>query len=106
MFIFSTVLSDVTLHQPGLGVSRINAEDSIEEDLCDVPSFFRHRTSSVGPIDSNLRVIVLGMRLQMSSKKRESTCHIEIQSERNRDLCQDFGLIKIYENFFIPDPRF
>ena len=54
MFIFSAVLSKVTFHQPGFGMAWIDAENSVKENLCDVPTFFRHRSSSVRPIDSNV----------------------------------------------------
>jgi hypothetical protein len=54
MFIFPTVLSQMALHQPGFGMARIFAEDSIKEDLCDLPSFFGHRPGSVRSIDANM----------------------------------------------------
>ena len=62
MFIFSAMLSKMTLHQPGLGMVWIYAENSIEEDLCNVPSLFRHRTSGMRSIDANMRVITVVMR--------------------------------------------
>ena len=40
----------------------IYAENSIEKDLCNVPSLFRHRTSGMRSIDANMRVITVVMR--------------------------------------------
>jgi len=57
MFIFSAVLSNVTLHQPGFRMVWIDTENSVEENLRDIPTFFRHRTGSVRAIDTNVRVI-------------------------------------------------
>ena len=39
----------------------IYAENSIKEDLCNLPSFFRHRTGGVRSIDANMRVITVVM---------------------------------------------
>jgi len=54
MFVFSAVLSQVTLHQPGFGMVWIDTQNTVKEYLCDIPAFFRHRTGRVRPIDSNM----------------------------------------------------
>ncbi len=57
LFIFSTVMTEVALHQPGLGVVRIYLQDSIEEDFGDIPPFLRDCPRSVRTINPNLRVL-------------------------------------------------
>jgi hypothetical protein len=47
LLIFTTVMSEMTFHQPCLGMMRINLENTINEDLGDFPSFFRNRTCGV-----------------------------------------------------------
>jgi hypothetical protein len=47
LLIFSTVLTEVPLHQPCFCVASIYLQDSIEEDLRNIPSFFRYCPSSV-----------------------------------------------------------
>ena len=39
LLIFSTVLTEVTLHQPRFSVAGIYLQDSIEEDFSNIPSF-------------------------------------------------------------------
>ena len=46
-FIFSTMMSDVTLHQPRLGMVRINLQDTIDKDLRNFPPFFGNCTRRV-----------------------------------------------------------
>jgi len=40
IFIVLTMLTQMTLHQPGLGMMRIDAQNSIDEDFSNVPTFF------------------------------------------------------------------
>lgn len=46
-FIFPAVLTQVTLHQPGFCVVRIDFQNAIEEDLGNAPTFLRNRSSGV-----------------------------------------------------------
>ena len=46
-FILSAVLTQVTLHQPGFRVVRIDVQNAIEEDLGNAPTFLRNRSSGV-----------------------------------------------------------
>ena len=47
LLIFSTVLTQVPLHQPGFCVIWIYLQDLIEEDFGNIPSLFRYCPSSV-----------------------------------------------------------
>jgi len=47
LLIFSTMLTEVSLHQPGFCVVWIYLQDLVEEDLGDIPSFFGYCPSSV-----------------------------------------------------------
>ena len=40
LLIFSTVMTEVPLHQPGFCVAWVYLQDSVEEDLGNIPSFF------------------------------------------------------------------
>ena len=98
MFVFSTMLTEMTFHQPRFSMMCINAEDSIKKDLSNLPTFFRHRTGSVRSIDSNLRVITARIRFELASKKPESVCHIEFQNVPEKYFCQE--LWKKFCEFF------
>jgi len=54
LFIFTTVMSEVALHQPCLGMVWIYLQDSIDKDLCNFPPFFGNRTGCMRPVDANL----------------------------------------------------
>jgi hypothetical protein len=48
--ILMAMLFDVTFHQPCLGKVGIDLENSVQKDLCNVPSFFRNGACCVTPI--------------------------------------------------------
>jgi len=54
LFIFSTMMTEVAFHQPGLGVVRIYFQDSIEEDFSNIPSFLRDCPRCVRTVNPNL----------------------------------------------------
>jgi len=54
LFIFFAVMPQMSLHQPCLGVVWIYAQDSIEKNLRNVPSFLSYCTCSVRSINQNL----------------------------------------------------
>jgi hypothetical protein len=56
LLIGSAVLSQMTLHQPRLGVTRVNGENSVEKDLGDLPTFLRHCPGNVRAVNPNLRL--------------------------------------------------
>lgn len=58
LLIFATVMSEMTLHQPGLGMMRIDIQDTVDEDLSDLPTFFGNRSCSVRPVDTDLGILV------------------------------------------------
>ena len=58
LVIFATVVTEVTLHQPCLGIVWIDVQDTIDKDLGDFPSFFGDCTCRVRPVDTNLRILV------------------------------------------------
>ncbi len=45
--IFATVVPEMTLHQPCLGIVWIDVQDTIDKDLGDFPSFFGDCACSV-----------------------------------------------------------
>jgi hypothetical protein len=45
--IFATMMSDMTLHQPRLGMLRINLQDTIDKDFRNFPPFFGNCTRRV-----------------------------------------------------------
>ena len=47
LLIFATMRSQVTLHQPCLGMIRIDIEYSVDENLGNFPSFFRNCSCSM-----------------------------------------------------------
>ena len=47
LLIFSTVLTEVPLHQPGFRVLWIYLQNLVEKDLSNIPSFLRYCPSSV-----------------------------------------------------------
>ena len=55
LFIFSTMMAEVTFHQPGLSMVGIDFENSIQENLGDFPAFFRDCACGVLSIYTNLR---------------------------------------------------
>jgi len=57
LLIISTVLAEVSLHQPGFGVVRIYLQDSVEEDLGNIPSFLGNCSCGVRTVNSNLGVL-------------------------------------------------
>jgi hypothetical protein len=48
--IILAVLLEKTFHEPGFCVARIDLENSIEENLCDLPSFVRNGAGGVTAI--------------------------------------------------------
>jgi len=58
LFIFTTVMSEVALHQPRLGMVWINLQNTVDKDLGNFPPFFGNRTCCVRPIDADLRILV------------------------------------------------
>ena len=58
LLIFATVMPKMTLHQPRLGMMRIDVQNAIDEYLGDFPTFFGYRPRSVRPIDADLRILV------------------------------------------------
>ena len=55
--IFTTVLTQQTLHQPCLGEFRRYVKNSIKKYLRDLPTFFGNCPRSVSPINANDRVL-------------------------------------------------
>ena len=47
LLIFPTVMSEMSFHQPGLGVVWINFQYAVNEDLGDFPSLFGNSTRCV-----------------------------------------------------------
>jgi len=64
VIVISTILTEKTLHEPGLRKVRGNIENPVEKNLSNFPTFFRNRPRCVSPIDTNNRV--LGMPLWRS----------------------------------------
>lgn len=58
LFVDATVMPKMTFHEPRLGMSWIDLEDTIEKDLGDLPSFFRDGPSSMMPINRDYSLIV------------------------------------------------
>jgi len=56
LIIFSTVLAEMALHEPGLCVSWIYGQNAIEKDFCNIPTFFRDCSRSVGSINANMGI--------------------------------------------------
>ena len=54
LFIFTTMMPQMTLHEPGLGMVGIDLQNTIDEYLRNLPSFFRNRSGGVRSIDTNL----------------------------------------------------
>ena len=54
LFVFTTVMSKVTLHEPRLGMLRINFQNAIDKYLGNFPSSLRNRTCGVRPVDADL----------------------------------------------------
>jgi hypothetical protein len=54
LFIFTTMMPQMTFHEPGLGMAWIDFQNPIDEYLCNFPSFFRNCPSGVRSIDTNL----------------------------------------------------
>jgi hypothetical protein len=61
LFIFATVMPEMTFHQPGLSMVRIDLQYAVNKDLGNLPTFFRNRTCRVGPVDADLRILVTRM---------------------------------------------
>jgi hypothetical protein len=101
LFIISAVLSQVTFHQPGFSVARINAENPVKKDLRDLPPLFRHRTGSMRSIDSDLRVISAPYCLRLALKKPESVRHVGFQNELVKIFCQEILLSLFAESFVL-----
>ena len=55
--IFTTVLTQKTLHHPCLGEFRGNVKNSIEKYLRNLPTFFGNCACSVSPINADDRVL-------------------------------------------------
>lgn len=49
--VLAAMLPEKALHQPRLGMVRIDLENAIEKDLCCVPTFLCDGSRSVSPID-------------------------------------------------------
>jgi len=58
LFIFTTVMSEVALHQPRLSMVWINLQNTVDKDLGNFPPFFGNRTCCVRPINADLRILV------------------------------------------------
>lgn len=58
LLIHCTVVPQMTFHQPCLGVARVDVEDSIQKNLCDLPSFFRDCACRVTTIDGYYSLIL------------------------------------------------
>lgn len=54
LFIFTTMMSQMTLHQPRFGMVWIYRQDAVEKNLCNLPSFLGNCASSMGTIDTDL----------------------------------------------------
>jgi hypothetical protein len=58
LFIFTTVMSEVALHQPRLGMVWIDLQNTVDKDLGNFPPFFGNRTCRVRPVNADLRILV------------------------------------------------
>jgi hypothetical protein len=58
LFIFTTVMSEVALHQPRLGMVWINLQNTVDKDFGNFPPFFGNRTCCVRSVDADLRILV------------------------------------------------
>lgn len=76
MRIFLAVLSQKALHEPRLGVTLVDVENSVEKDLCDVPAFLRDCPRDVTPVDADHRVlgVRVGFGLRLEKSHREHDC--------------------------------
>jgi hypothetical protein len=54
LFIFTTMMPQMTLHEPGLSMMGINLENTVDEYLRDFPSFFGNCSGGVRSINTNL----------------------------------------------------
>lgn len=73
------VLAKKTLHQPRLGMARIDVQDSVEKDLGNVPSFLGDCAGDVPTIHPNHRVFTVGIivRVRLEESDRKHGCHHE-----------------------------
>jgi len=62
VIIFSAILTEEALHQPGFRQSRRNIQDSIKKDLRHFPPFLGNGSCSVSPINADNRVLGLCFR--------------------------------------------
>lgn len=76
LLVHCTVVPQMTLHQPCLGVARIYVENSIQKNLCDLPSFFRDCACRVTTIDGYYSLISrwIDVDLRIENSKRFHTC--------------------------------
>jgi len=88
LFIFTTMVSEVTLHQPRLSMVWINFQNTIDKDLCNFPSFFRNRTCCMRPVDADLRILVVAIWLGFTSKNRKGFHFFETR------MSQLIGVVK------------
>ena len=58
LFIFTTVMSKMTFHQPRLGMVWIYLQDAIDKYLGNFPTFLGNRTCCMRPVDADLRILV------------------------------------------------
>jgi hypothetical protein len=47
LLIFTTVMSKMSFHEPRLGVTRIDVENAVDKNFCDLPTFFGNRACCV-----------------------------------------------------------
>jgi hypothetical protein len=64
-------MTEVTFHQPRFRVMWIYLQNTVKKNLCYFPPFFRYGTCCVGPIDSDLRILVVAFWAGFSSKNRK-----------------------------------
>ena len=88
LLVLFAVLPEVTFHQPSLGMSGIDAQNSVEKDLCDVPSFFRNCASRMSSIHADLGVTFPLKCFVLSFENAQHVSHSVIKSVLRKGECQ------------------
>jgi len=76
-FILTTVMPQMTFHQPRFGVLGIDFQNTIEKNLRNIPAFFRNRSGCMRTINPNLRIPGPNSWFRISLENAQSYTHIE-----------------------------
>jgi hypothetical protein len=101
LFIFTAVMSEVTLHQPRLGTVWINLQDTVNENLGNFPTFFGDRTRCMRPVDADLRIVVVANQPGFTPKNRKGFHLFELRMSQLTDVVKriDRFLIEKFSRF-------